>query len=182
MPQFAGAKLLLICDISKYLLRKLVAKIAFLTLSIFSGDEPAKRWTSSSSRTSRGKTENAGRGSETKHYQKVCFLPSLLPPFSQLFATKGCMGERRGDSSGFTVTATYTWPLGLGEKSQGLFSVTYFQEDYTIHATRLDAAGNKRSDDFFSPTLSHRLSTEPGLFQYSLPITPVLHRDYSSTP
>jgi hypothetical protein len=92
------------------------------------------------------------------------------------------MGERRGDSSGFTVTATYTWPLGLGKKSQGLFSVTYFQEDYTIHATRLDAAGNKRSDDFFSPTLSHRLSTEPGLFQYTLPITPVLLTDYSSTP
>jgi hypothetical protein len=49
---------------------------------------------------------------------KVYFLPSLLSLLPHPFAAKGCAGERRGGSSGFTVTAACTWRLGFKEKAQ----------------------------------------------------------------
>jgi hypothetical protein len=49
--------------------------------------------------------------------QKVYFSLSLLPPLPQPFTAKGCAGDRRGDSSGFTVTVTCTWRLG-GKKER----------------------------------------------------------------
>jgi hypothetical protein len=67
--------------------------------------------------------KNAGRGSVTTHTQKVCFPLSLLSPLPHSFATKGCAGERKGDSSDITVTATYTWRLGFERKSQGSWHV-----------------------------------------------------------
>ena len=70
---------------------------------------------------SRGKWNIQGGALKQNTTRKFRYSLSLLSLLPYSLTIKGYTGVRRGDSSGFTVTATCTQRHGFERKSQGLF-------------------------------------------------------------